>query len=76
MEINNLYNFKNTVRHFINIDSLECGDDVDSFNIAELCWTMPIAFNVQKGHDKYRTLKIPNILNFARAYNYYLECKR
>ena len=37
----------------------------------ELCWTMPVSFNVQKENGKYRTLKIPNVLNFVRAYHYY-----
>ena len=71
MDLNNLYNFKNAVRHFVDIDSLEYPDDVENFNTRELCWTMPISFNVQKGNGKYRTLKIPNILNFVRAYHYY-----
>ena len=45
MDLNNLYNFKNAVRHFVDIDSLEYLDDVENFNTRELCWTMPISFN-------------------------------
>ena len=45
MDLNNLYNFKNAVRHFVDIDSLEYPDDVENFNTRELCWTMPISFN-------------------------------
>lgn len=71
MNLNNLYNFKNAVRHFVDIVSLEYPDDVENFNTRELCWTMPISFNVQKGNGKYRTLKIPNALNFVRAFHYY-----
>ena len=71
MNLNNLYNFKNAVRHFVDIVSLEYPDDVENFNTRELCWTMPISFNVQKGNGKYRTLKIPNVLNFVRAFHYY-----
>jgi hypothetical protein len=59
------------VRHFVDIDSLEYSDDIENFNTRELCWTMPISFNIQKGNGRYRTLKIPNILNFMRAYYYY-----
>lgn len=71
MNFNNLYNFKNAIRHFINIDSLQFPTDIQSFNTEELCWTVPISFNVQKNNEKYRTLKLPNILNFMRAYYYY-----
>ena len=71
MDLNNLYNFKNAVRHFVNIDLLKYPADIENFRTRELCWTMPISFNVQKGNDKYRTLKIPNVLNFVRAYHYY-----
>lgn len=71
MNLNNLYNFKNAVRHFVNIDLLKYPADIENFRTRELCWTRPISFNVQKGNDKYRTLKIPNVLNFVRAYHYY-----
>ena len=71
MDLNNLYNFKNAVRHFVNIDLLKYPADIENFSTRELCWTMPISFNVQKGNGKYRTLKIPNVLNFVRAYHYY-----
>lgn len=71
MDLNNLYNFKNAVRHFVNIDLLKYPADIENFSTRELCWTMPVSFNVQKGNGKYRTLKIPNVLNFVRAYHYY-----
>lgn len=71
MNLNNLYNFKNTIRHFINIDALTYPSDISSFNPTELSWTMPIPFRIKKDGDKYRTIKMPNILNFARSYNYY-----
>ena len=58
MDLNNLYNFKNAVRHFVDIDSLEYPDDVENFNTRELCWTMPISFNVQK-----REWKVQNFEN-------------
>ena len=71
MSLNNLYNFKNTIRHFINIDNLTYPSDVSSFVTTDLCWTVPIPYRIKKEGDKYRTIKMPNILNFARAYNYY-----
>lgn len=71
MALNNLYNFKNTIRHFINIDNLSYPSDISSFDTSDLCWTAPIPYRIKKDGDKYRTIKMPNILNFARAYNYY-----
>lgn len=71
MSLNNFYNFKNTIRHFINIDNLSYPSDVSSFDISDLCWTAPIPYRIKKDGDKYRTIKMPNVLNFVRAYNYY-----
>lgn len=34
----------------------------------KLSWTKPIKIRVKKQCDKYRTLKIPNILNFVAAH--------
>ena len=72
MTLNNIYNFRNPIRHFINIDDLIYPDDIETFDpTEELCWTKPISFRVYKSDDRFRTLKIPNILNFIRAYYYY-----
>lgn len=71
MDLNNLYNFRNTIRHFINIDSLTYPPDINTSNIETYCWTVPISFKIQKDTDKFRTIKLPNILNFVRAYYYY-----
>lgn len=71
MKLSNLYNFRNPVRHFINIDDLNYPTDIETFNPDEVCWTKPFSFRIYKADDKYRTLKIPNILNFVRAYHYY-----
>ncbi|MCW6110143.1 hypothetical protein [Clostridium sporogenes] len=68
MEINNFYNFKNTVRHFLNINSIIYPDRFDEVDIKDLCWTEPVNFRVRKEADKYRILKMPNILNFLCAY--------
>lgn len=48
MDLNNLYNFKNAVRHFVDIDSLQFPTDIENFSTREMCWTLPISFNVQK----------------------------
>ncbi len=71
MKLNNLYNFKNTVRHFIDINSIKLPDDISSFKIGELSWAKPFNFRVKKQDDKYRTLKIPNILNFVAAHEHF-----
>lgn len=71
MNLNNLYNFKNTIRHFINIDNLSYPSDISSFDTSNLCWTTPITYRIKKDGDKYRAIKIPNVLNFTRAYYYY-----
>lgn len=69
--LNNVYNFKNSIRFFINIDQMKYPDDISEFNIGKLSWSKPFKFRIKKEHDKYRTLKIPNILNFVASYNYY-----
>lgn len=73
MKINNLYNFKNAVKNFLNIDNLEFPDNVASFDINQLTWVEPINFRVRKQDDKYRTLKMPNILNFVCAYEHFKD---
>ncbi|WP_124041418.1 hypothetical protein [Clostridium perfringens] len=71
MKYNNLYNFKNPVKNFLDIDNIEFPDEVSRLNLWDLCWTKPFNFRVKKQGDKYRTIKMPNILNFIRAYNYF-----
>ena len=71
MALNNLYNFKNSIKHFINIDSLNFPNNISSFGLENLIWTKPFNFRVKKQGDKYRTLKIPNILNFVAAYEHF-----
>lgn len=71
MNFNNIYNFRNSIRHFVNIDSLNYPSDIDTFRTTNLSWTVPISFKIQKEGDKFRTIKIPNPLSFMRAYHYY-----
>ena len=72
MNLNNNYNFRNPVRHFISIDQLDYPTDITSFDpIQELCWTKPIVFRVYKPGSSFRTIKMPNILNYVRAFYYY-----
>ena len=71
MKYNNLYNFKNTVKNFLNIDKLEFTDKVSEFKLWDRCWVKPCNFRVKKQGDKYRTIKMPNILNFMRVCKYF-----
>lgn len=73
MKLNNLYNFKNPVKNFLNIEKIILPDNVSSFDLEKLCWVEPFNFRVKKHDDKYRTLKMPNILNFACAYEHYKD---
>lgn len=73
MKINNMYNFKNPVKSFLNIDTLILPNNVSTFELDKLCWTEPFNFRVRKQDDKYRVLKMPNVLNFVYAYEYYKD---
>lgn len=73
MKLNNLYNFKNPVKNFLNIESIKLPDNIYYYDIEKLCWVEPFNFRVKKHDDKYRTLKMPNILNFACAYEHYKD---
>lgn len=68
MKLDNLYNFKNPIKHFLDVDSMILPNDIASFDITHFSWVAPFNFRVKKCDDKYRMLKIPNILNFTRAY--------
>ena len=70
-EINNFYNFRNSVRHFMNLENICPPYDLDSMKINDLAWTEPINFRLKKQENKYRTIKMPNILNFLRSYEYF-----
>ena len=67
-EYNNFYNFKNTIRHCVNIHSVIFPDDITTFEIDKLAWSTPFKYRVRKTEDSFRTLKIPNVLVFAAAY--------
>lgn len=73
MKLNNFYNFKNPVKNFLNIDNMKYPSDVGNFAINKLCWVEPFNFRVRKHDDKYRVLKMPNILNFMCAYEYFKD---
>ena len=73
MKLNNLYNFKNAVKHFLDIDNLEIPKDLSAYDIRDLAWVDPFNFRVKKQEDKYRTLKMPNILNFLVAYEHFKD---
>ncbi|WP_252243425.1 MULTISPECIES: hypothetical protein [unclassified Clostridium] len=71
MKLNNVYNFKNPVKHFLDIDSLKMPGNIEALRLYDLSWTESFKFRVKKSDSKFRTLKIPNILNFVRAYYFY-----
>ena len=74
--LNNFYNFKNTVRHFINIEHFSFPDmfsDLNKKKAKEIVdWTIPIRFRIRKDNS-YRIIQIPNILNFYYSFNYYSD---
>lgn len=61
--LNNKYNFKNSIRHFFNIDNL-CFDDLTELKFESLSWTKPVPFKIYKTDNTERTIKFPNLLNF------------
>lgn len=75
MGINTFYNFKNPIRHFLNIDNVIFQPCINELNIEDLSWTEPINFRVWKDENKYRVLKLPNILNFNCALNKFKDYK-
>lgn len=76
MKLNNLYNFKNAVKHFLDVDALKMPEDISSYGINNLIWADPFNFRVKKQEDKYRTLKMPNILNFVVAYEHFKDLQK
>lgn len=73
--MNNIYNFKNAIRHFIGINEINFPFEINEINIDNLSWTEPIKFRIRKENDKYRILKLPNILNFICAYEKFKNYK-
>lgn len=73
--LNIYYNFKNTIRHFIDIEKIPSFFNYKTLNIDNLSWTKPINFRIKKENERYRTLKIPNILNFLCSYNQFCNLK-
>lgn len=67
---NTIYNFKNPVRLFFDIDNLIFRQP-ESIDIENTCWTIPVKFRVLKNESGFRTLKFPNILQLAIAYEHF-----
>lgn len=63
---NNLYNFKNPIRHFFNLDALTF-NEIKKLSYEDLCWTIPVKFKVFKTDATRRTISFPNILNYYHA---------
>ena len=70
--LNNLYNFKNPIRHFFNLDAV-CFDSSECVEFGNLCWTKPVNFKVFKTEEATRTLKFPNILNYYHALKHFKD---
>lgn len=67
MKLNYYYNFKNTIRFFMDIESL----DYSKVQQDKCSWSVPFKFRIKKDNNSFRTLQIPNIYNFKLAYDYY-----
>lgn len=67
MRFNYYYNFKNTIRFFMDIEQII----FSSVDINKNSWSAPFNFRIKKDDNAFRTLKIPNIYNFKLAYDYY-----
>ena len=67
MRLNYYYNFKNTIRFFMDIEQM----DFSSIQINKRSWSSPFIFRIKKDDNSYRKLQIPNIYNFKLAYDYY-----
>jgi hypothetical protein len=63
---NNLYNFKNPIRHFFNLNNIKF-DNCDNLKYEDLSWTTPVKFKIFKTVNSVRTISFPNILNFYHA---------
>ncbi len=63
---NNLYNFKNPIRHFFNMDHIKF-DNSENLKFDDLVWTTPVKFKIFKTEDSLRTICFPNILNYYHA---------
>lgn len=71
MNINNIYMFKNPIRHFIDINDFEYSiDGNDVVDISNLSWTRSADFVIRRHYynNDLRILKLPNILNFYNLY--------
>ena len=65
---NNLYNFKNPIRHFFNLDNFNY-ESAGNGNINDLAWTAPVTFKIFKNEHEERVISFPNILNYYHALN-------
>lgn len=67
MRLNYYYNFKNTIRFFIDIENM----DFSNVQQSKKSWSASFNFRIKKDDNSFRTLQIPNIYNFKLAYEYY-----
>lgn len=69
MRLNYYYNFKNTIRFFMDIENI----DFSCVDQDKKTWSVPFKFRIKKDDNSFRTLQIPNIYNFKLAYDYYKD---
>ena len=50
--INSFYNFKNSIKHFIDIDKINFTFENDEIDKEKLSWTEPINFRIRKENNK------------------------
>ena len=74
----NFYCFNNAIRHFLKMDSIKYPTDIDFGNSTtyqnEISWSEPFEIHIRKSFDsddKYRRIRMPNILNFNYALSMY-----
>ena len=69
MRLNYYYNFKNTIRFFMDIENI----NTSKVDKNKTSWAKPFTFRIRKDKDSFRKLQIPNIYNFYAAYDYYKD---
>lgn len=63
---NNIYMFKNPIRHFLEFQQLE----YQELDVQKMSWTKPVDFIIRRHYDNdgIRILKLPNALNYFNLY--------
>lgn len=65
-DFNILYNFKNPIRHFFDLEKMDYNTAKKS-EIDDFSWAAPVSFKIFKTENSKRTIGFPNVLNFYYA---------